>query len=232
MVGPHQRLLQPLLLVGNHSTIVLLGTCAGGGHHGPHRHEVRRIAVLLVLRLPNVLVQPGLGRHHLAAVDDRSAAHGEDKVDATLTDETGTLLRLGVGRIGRDASKVRHLFAALAQPSRNLIIQSRALQRAAAVCQQHVLSRAFHLFLDGAFRASLAKMLANGILIREIFHSFSFFYIIFIKTILLINVSSPSSENGRNSLPSRPSRQNRGASPPARAPPPALPFDARPRRSG
>ncbi len=85
-----------------------------------------------------------------------------DEVYALLAHNPCAFLYFGVCRIGHNASEVRHILAAFVQPIHHLVIQSRAFQRSAAVCQQHVLAYTVHFFFDGALGAPLAKVLADG----------------------------------------------------------------------
>ena len=170
MVSADEGLLQPLCGVGDDGPVVLLGARARGGDHGPRRHEPRGQAMRFVHHVPDVFVCAGLSRHDLAAVDDRPAAYGKDEVDALFAHQPRPLLHLGVGGVGPDAAEVHYVLAALVQPAPLPVVEPGAFQRAAAVGQQHVPPHAAHLFLDCAFGAPLAKMLADGVLISEVVH--------------------------------------------------------------
>ena len=49
-------------------------------------------------------------------------------------------LRLCIGRIRHDATEINNSFAFILQDAHNLVVESRALQRTATVCQQNVLA--------------------------------------------------------------------------------------------
>ena len=125
-----------------------------------------------VLHVPDVFVQSCLCRYYLAAVDDRSATHRQDEVDAVFAHQLRSFLHLVVGGIGHNAAEVHHVLAALVQPFHRRVIQPRAFQRAAAVGQQHILAHTGHFFLDCTLCAPLAEVLSDGVLISELVHNF------------------------------------------------------------
>lgn len=123
-----------------------------------------------VLHFPDVCVKLGLCCHYLAAVNDRSAAHGQYEVNVVLAHHFCPFLHHGIGRVWHDAAKVEHVFAAFVQPALYLVVQARSFERTATVCQQHICARVAYLFFYCAFGAPLAKVLAYGILESEIVH--------------------------------------------------------------
>lgn len=165
-----KRLFQFFLLVGNHSSVVLLGTRTGCRDDGSHRDEIGRQPVMYIPHVPDILVRQSLCRYNLAAVYDRASADSQNEVDIVFADDPCPFLYLGVSRIRHDAAEISHLFAALREPRLYFVIQSRAFDGTSAVGQQNIRSRLSKFAFYRLFGASFTEILSDGIVIFKIIH--------------------------------------------------------------
>ena len=110
--------------VGDHGPVVHFSSGAKSSDHSPHGQEFPRLLVLGILILPDILLQQGLGGNDLAAVQDGSAAYGQDKVDFLFPGQTGAFLDLFVGGIGHDPGKIEDGFAGFFQEIRQFFINA------------------------------------------------------------------------------------------------------------
>lgn len=126
--------------VGEHSRVAHLGAGGGDGQHHDERHKVfgGGLAGFDVV-VPEVLVlaQAGTQRDELGAVDDRAAADSQDQVHPVLPNQVHAFEDLVESRVRGHAGEFDDLVAGLAQRGRHIVIGTVALDRAAAVDQQH-----------------------------------------------------------------------------------------------
>ena len=164
---PQIGALHVCLLVGDDGAVVLLGARAGECHDAAHGDERARHLAVDVLERLDVLVKHRLRGDHLAAVEDRPAADGENEVDLFLACERGAFLALLVGRIGHDAAEVHHALARARELVDHVAVDAGSFDRASAVGEHHCLAHGTHLGVECLVHGPLAEVVPDRVVVRE-----------------------------------------------------------------
>ena len=162
-----ERALHMRLLVGDDPAVVLLGTRAGERDDAAHGDERARHLAVGVLERLDVLVKHRLRGDHLAAVEDRPAADGEDEVDLLLACERGAFLSLLVGRVGHDAAEVHHALARARELIDHVAVDAGSFDRTSAVGEHHCLAHSAHLGVECLVHGPLAEVVPDRVVVRE-----------------------------------------------------------------
>ena len=168
---PDDRTFPILFLIGYHRAGIHLGACSRSRHHGTHRYTVRREFLRLVLHVPDVLVQYGLGRYDLATVHYAAAPYRQDEIDALFLHQGRPLLSLVISRVGLDSRNLHHFLACVGKELFDFIIYPVFFHGAAAVGQHDGLSHLRELLLQRVRCRALSKIDFRRIRIRKLFHN-------------------------------------------------------------
>ena len=160
--------------VGEHGRVTHLGAGGRRGQHHAERHEVLRGGLAgfdIVVPQVLVLAQAGAERDELGAVDDRTTADGQDQGHAMLLDQLHAFEDLVEPRVRRHAGQFDDLVAGFAQRGRHVVIGAVALDRAAAVDQQHGSGARLGL-LGHMHGLAFTEVDLDGIVEDEVSHAF------------------------------------------------------------
>ena len=120
--------------------------------------------------LPDVPSIPGSQRDSFAAVHGAASAYGQNHISPTFPCQFCTLLYLGIGGVGHDAGKLYNVFAGLLQNACDFIIDTIALDAAAAIGQQDSL-RIFGQAGQILFHTTLAEIDLRAVLENKVVHN-------------------------------------------------------------
>ena len=156
--------------MGNHGPVVHFSSGAKSGDHSPHGQEFLRLLVLGVFIFPDVFFQKSLGGNDFAAVDDGTAAYGQNEVDFLLPGQTGSFLDLFVGRIGHDPGEFKDGFAGFFQDGHQLAVHTISFDGTAPVGQQDMRTHFGQLCRQMGGCCSFSKIRFDWIAVGKCFH--------------------------------------------------------------
>lgn len=162
------------LLVGDDAATIALGPRARGGDHDAQRQRAHGdgLEALEVLGPELVLGKRVNGSqcHHLAAVHDRAAAHGQDVVHTLCPRQLGPLHHLGERGVGHDSAELHQLGAGGRHLGRHLVKDSRTLGGGPAECDHDLHGPSSHELGGHVGDAVSAEVEARRVLKYEVVH--------------------------------------------------------------
>ena len=100
-----------LFFIGNDRTVVHLGPRPGSSYHRPHGNPDVRILMFRKFHFPDILLQLRLGRHNLTAVNDRTSACRQNKINLMSADQLCSFLNFPVSRVWHNIGKFCYSFS-------------------------------------------------------------------------------------------------------------------------
>ena len=173
--GIESRIIPPCfylsLFIGDYRAAVALAASTSHSNDYTQRQRIKvDDAGVSPEILPDVPAIPGSQRDSFAAVHGAASAYGQNHIRLIVPCQPRTLLHFGVGGVGHDAGKLYNVFAGLLQNACDFIIDTIALDAAAAIGQQDGL-RIFGQAGQILFHTTLAEIDLRAVLENKVVHN-------------------------------------------------------------